>query len=379
MLRLLTVTTCLKEMTGAEKWQLDTFRRILEKEDVHIDYFAYEGLYSDIVRDRYSELNIDITACAIPRSYFISPIKVYHILSLFLESRERYDAIHINSSPLNYQIAILAAAEKAGIPCRIVHTHNFYRDKSNFLERIYQHIIEKKCTVFGSCSELAGCFFYGEIFKKSPKSFIFRNGIDTYSFAYSSADRKRIRKELNIPDSSDVMIHIGRFSKQKNQLFMLDVFSEYIREYGDAVLILIGEGELSSEISKRIEELGIEENIRRISTTPNPAEFLSAADVFILPSIHEGLPYVLVEAQCNGLPSVVSEEGVTKEADIAGIVDYESIYKDNAIGRWVSAIRNILVSKDSCSRVGYEKIIREKGYDIETTAAEFLSILKGGC
>ena len=156
------------------------------------------------------------------------------------------------------------------------------------------------------------------------------NAIDPERFKFSESARREIRAKYGIADDDFVVGHVGRFYPQKNHEFLIDVFSEVRLQKPNAKLLLLGDGPLQEKIRQKVETLGLAESVVFAGLQKNPAPFYSAMDVFAFPSLWEGLPLTLVEAQYSGLPCVVSEN-VTRE-----VVVTENVYllKTNKAIHW---------------------------------------------
>ena len=145
-----------------------------------------------------------------------------------------------------------------------------------------------------------------EIFNTN-KTLVFRNGINLDRFVKSDIKRRKIREELKIKESAFVIGHVGRFEKQKNHKFLVEIFFRIQKEKADAVLILIGDGSLKTEVREQIEGMGIKDKVHFLTNRSDIPDILNAMDVFLLPSYYEGLPVSLIEAQAVGLRCVVSD------------------------------------------------------------------------
>ena len=230
-----------------------------------------------------------------------------YLLSLRkLVARESYETVHIhgNSATMAFD---LAAAWLGGAKNRITHTHNCARQpylKQKTLGAVLNWLVT--CPV--ACSEAAGKMLYTKPFT------ILTNGVDCERFSFSPQIRAAVRKELGVGDAY-VIGHIGRFSQQKNQLRLLHIFSVLLKIHPNAVLLLCGEGEELEKCRQAANSLNIHEKVIFSGKVDQPQNYYQAMDVFVLPSLFEGLPLVGVEAQASGLPCVFSD-AITKEAGI---------------------------------------------------------------
>ena len=161
-----------------------------------------------------------------------------------------------------------------------------------------------------ACGQVAGEWLFG----KEADFWVMPNAIDLEKFSYSPELRLEIRKSLDIDNEIPVLLHIGRFMKQKNHAFLIDIFRSVLQKHPEAILLLAGDGPLHSDIKQMVNEHGIT-NVKFLGQIENPETLYNAADCFCLPSLYEGLPVVSVEAQASGLPILMSTD-VSPEAII---------------------------------------------------------------
>lgn len=260
-----------------------------------------------------------------------NPIGYYFKIKKIIK-QQNYNIVHINMLSAANILPILAAS-KCKVNHVIAHSHNgnvpegFLR---SVLNRINKKIMLKKNIEFFACSNLAGKWLFGE----NQKFEIINNAIDLDRFKYNENSRKKIRDQYNLQDKY-VIGHIGRFSYQKNHEFLIDAFSNYAKKDDNVILMLIGEGELEENIRAKVKNLDIEDKVLYIGTTNNIPEYLSAMDIFVLPSRFEGFPVTGVEAQANGLTSAFSNL-ITREIDISGNCSFLELN----INKWVNFFEN---------------------------------------
>lgn len=207
-------------------------------------------------------------------------------------------------------------------------------------------------------SEAAAIFMFGKSYVRKKKVLILHNGIDPSLFKFSKEARIKNRKLLNI-ENQLLIGHIGRFTKQKNHHFLLDVFSDFHKRYPQSALVLIGTGELECEIRAKARLLSLESSVLFLGIRSDVPALFSAFDIFVFPSLYEGMPNTVIEAQANGLPCLIADT-ITKEANITGLVHYlplDDPYK------WSSMISTI--GMDNGGRDTLPNIV-QAGYDIKT-------------
>lgn len=268
-----------------------------------------------------------------PYQHLFSHIKT--LVRLFKENK--YLIVH---SGMNTLAPIsLFAAWMAGVPIRINHNHST-AGKGEFKRNCLKYCLRPFAKVFANyycaCSKYAGIWLFGKNFFSSGKVTVFNNAVDTSKFAFSTSNRDKLRKELGISNKY-VIGHIGRFTKQKNHYFLIDIFEQYYKKNSNAVLLLVGIGELQDEIKDAVKKKKLEDAVIFLGKRSDVDELYSAMDLFVLPSLYEGLPVVGVEAQVSGLPCIFSNE-ITREVAITENVYFLPI--DGAVSDWCSQITN---------------------------------------
>lgn len=281
--------------------------------------------YRNIDRTKFQFDFITSSVSTLPQRKEIEKLggKIYLIprfTSLFSYNKElkkifkenKYSIVHCHMGALS--LFPLSVAKKCGIKTRICHAHSTSNKKEwkrNLIKNILKVFVKLYPTNYFACGEYAGRWLYGnKTFDKSLVHII-PNAIDCQLFKYNDKTRTDIRKELNISDKF-VIGHIGRFVSQKNHSFLIDIFNEVSKTKKNAILLLIGEGPLEPLIKEKVEELNLEDKVLFLGVRKDCYKLYQAMDVFVLPSLYEGLPVVGVEAQCAGLPCIFSAT-TTKE------------------------------------------------------------------
>ncbi|MCM1059368.1 MAG: glycosyltransferase [Eubacterium sp.] len=241
----------------------------------------------------------------------------------------------------------------------IVHSHNSMVGSNikliinNIFKNLLSDIPDKRF----ACSDYAARLLFDNKHLKDVE--IINNGIDLEKFRYNTKDRADIRKQLNV--NNEILIcHVGRYIRQKNHKYLLEIFSCIKKSYAENVkLLLIGEGDLESDMDKYAAELGIDKDIIKIKNTPKVHSYLSASDFFLLPSLFEGLPIVGVEAQANGLPCLFSDT-ITRQLKLTESVQFLDIKMP--VSTWCSAFEKMI--KFKYDRNGFYDLVHAKGFDI---------------
>lgn len=236
-----------------------------------------------------------------------------------------YKIVHSHINTLS--VFSLFAAKCAGVPVRIAHSHsttNKKEKKKNLLKQVLRPFSKLFATDYMCCSELAGRWLFGD--KKYDKGnvYLLNNAIDLDKFKYNETLRKKKRKELGIEDDTLVIGHIGRFVAQKNHDYLIDIFNEIHKKNNNSVLLLAGQGPLMEEIKNKAKELNLDDSIKFLGQRNDANELYQAFDVFLLPSLYEGLPVVGVEAQAAGLLCYLSDD-MTKETKVLDITKFMSL------------------------------------------------------
>lgn len=258
---------------------------------------------------------------------------------------------------------VLAAAKQANVDVRIAHSHNngFETDNKRWARYFAKQLIPLSATHFWGCSKEAIEFMFGRKVLESNRSRLVPNAISLNQFSFSQEQRVKMRKQMGL-DGKLVVGHIGRFSQQKNHEFLIKIFNELCRKLSNSVLMLIGEGEEKNTILTLAKQLGIEDKVLFLGVRTDIASLLCAMDVFVLPSLFEGLGIVLIEAQAIGVPSVASN-CVAKEVNVTGHVKFLSL--DDSTGLWVDYIMH-----EKGKWYNDRMVLEETGYEIKESACK---------
>ena len=211
-----------------------------------------------------------------------------------------------------------------------------------------------------ACSKIAGESKYTPHIVKN-KMIVLNNGVDLSKFQYNTSIRENIRQKYHISKDTFVVGHVGRFSYQKNHEYLINIFKELLNQEKNAILMLVGSGELESEIKIQVDELGLKNYVLYCGNVNNVNDYMQAMDIFVLPSRYEGLPIVGVEAQAAGLPIVVSEY-VSKELDMGKNVTFLPLAEDVKI--WVDKLLELKNDR----YLENTQLLKEHGYDVYQTA-----------
>lgn len=297
------------------------------------------------------------------------PIKFY---KSFMEiiNKNSYDIIHYSMNSAVYLLPLIAAKNsKAKVV--IAHSHNASSDKGlikNFIHSINKNFIPLFANVYFACSNKAGSWFFSKKIMNSKKYFVINNAINIEKFFFNQQDRNDIRKELNISDDTIVLGHVGRFKKQKNHKFLIDLIKKISIENSKYLLLLVGDGPLLSDIKKTVTEYNVEKNVLFLGQRNDVSKIFQAMDIFLLPSLYEGLPLVGVEAQSSGLKCIFSNE-ITQEISLLKNTRFLDI---NSVDDWIKEINEF----NEYDRLTVLKDSSLYDYDLKFAADKLLSIYR---
>ncbi len=288
----------------------------------------------------------------------------YHKTLYQLFMQNHYPIVYSHMNTLS--IFPLFAAWRAGVPIRVSHNHNT-AGKGETKRNIMKYALRPFAKIFPThlcaCSEYAGRWLFGDRTFNAGKVRVWNNAIDTARFAYSESVRQDTRKALNLSDKF-IVGHSGRFMTQKNHTFLIDIFAEIHKRRADSVLLLAGDGSLMDDIRAKVSGLGLSECVVFLGSVSDMERYYQAMDVFVMPSLYEGLPVVGVEAQISGLPLLCSDE-MTAETKICPNLHFFSLSK--SAGDWADEALRI---SDGHIRRDMTPYAQEHGFDIRTEAAK---------
>lgn len=285
------------------------------------------------------------------------------IENFFYENGTKYIAIHNHEVYLN--IIFSRIAKKYGIKNIIVHSHTTkYSDKklNSIRNKLLCIPLKFQNNYKFACSKAAGEFLYGKKSIEKNNVYILNNAIDTSKFIYSNIKREEMKKKLKLNDSL-VIGHVGRFNEQKNHRFLIDIFLEISKLRDDAKLLLIGNGPLENEIVKKVSELKLNSKVMFLGRREDISDLMQCMDVFLLPSLYEGLPLVAVEAQTIGLPCVISTE-ITREVELCNTL-FIDLSENSKI--WA---KKILKHIEYFNRKDESDKIKECGFDVDVVSKQ---------
>lgn len=336
---------------GLETLLMNCMRR-MDRSKVQFDFIVHRSFRAD-----YDD-EIEVLGGRIYRLPRLNPFSPAYQKALrgFFREHPEYRIVHCHLDCMSS--LPLAAAKASGVPVRIAHAHSSSQDKDlkYLLKRHYMKKIPAAATHFFACSGAAGSWMFPG---RSVR--LIRNGIDTAAFAFDPRQRAVRRRELGL-DKQLTVGHVGRLIDVKNHSFLLEVFAELLRSAPDAVLLLVGSGPLEEQLREKARVLGLEDQVRFLGVRSDVPALMQAMDVFVLPSLYEGLGISAVEAQASGLPCLLSDRVPTD----CGMTDQVEFLPLRSPERWAQAI----LRAAGLPRYGDCSDIVRAGYDITSTAGE---------
>lgn len=339
---------------GIESIVMNYYRSI-DKNKFQFDFIAPEG---STFPNKSEIEKLGGKIFVVPRySHPFTYIKA--VRKIFRENH--YKIVHCHMNTMG--IFAMYAAYKEHIPIRILHNHsmiNHFFSRSEFKRNILKYVLRSFCKIypnhFCACSKAAGDWMYGKNFDYS----VFNNGICVDKFKFNLELRKSVREELGLQDKL-VVGHIGRFCPPKNHIYLVEIFNNLLSFHDNAVLLLIGEGELFEQVKLKVKQFNIEDKVIFLGKQNDTSKYYQAMDVFCLPSRYEGLPVVAVEAQCSGLPCLFSTY-VSKESKILDSTVFLSY--DDTLDKWAHTLSELAKNQ----RVDGAEQVRKCNFDMKEEA-----------
>ena len=341
---------------GLENRLMDIYRNI-NREQIQFDFLTFrnEPGFFDREIESYGG-NI----------FYFKPINIKNFFSVpekictFLKNNPQYKIVHAHVD--KWCGIILKGAYKAGVPVRIAHSRISLGNTSlkNIIKNIFKNVImlftNRYITHRFSVSKKAGCWLFGGKAVNKGKVVIWPNAIDCKRFIYNADIRNKIRDELGLEDAY-TLVNVGNLHYQKNHKFLMNVFDDFYKIHPNSKLLLIGDDYVNGQYKKYAQSKNSAEKIIFLGPRSDIVNLLQAGDVFVFPSLYEGFPGSVLEAQAAGLPCIISNT-ISKEIILTGKIISLSVNKGTKI--WV----NELIKFIGNDRVEVQKVLIDKGYDI---------------
>jgi glycosyltransferase EpsF len=358
---------------GAETLLMNVYRS-LDRSKLQFDFIVHradQGDYDNEIRKLGGKIfNIPSLGNAGPISYVK---KLSNIMSI-----NSYIAVH---SHTDYQSGFPALAAKvAGIPHRICHSHsnNWPMNESikqKLVLKVLQSIIKFSATQYCSCSHEAGAFLFGQKAVDNNQVTILKNGIDLGQYLDETMTKTSVIRELGLDLDTKIIGHVGKFSKSKNQAFILKILKYLIKKDKRYVALLVGDGPLKEKIEHEAATMGLSNHVRFLGVRSDIPRMMKAFDVFLFPSLFEGFGIVTVEAQISGTPCIMSDS-VPISTDMGlDLVRYLSL--EEKPEKWgVEVEKAINIQKPE--KEALVKALSEKGFSIQQNIEEWMKLYRVG-
>lgn len=338
-----------------------------------LKYLDYTNLAVDLYFGGKNE-NEEVLSCFIKKNNGIfignlnfsekKPRRVYRQDLRNLLQSKQYDCIHVNSGMPWFNLVALEEAKKAKVKKRILHSHSAHNAESNPLKILYKKIMMLKLNLLATelvaCSKEAGIWMFGQR-KMKEKGIILYNGIDAEKYTFSQKNREEGRTQFAMSDKH-ILLHVGAFNSSKNQMFLVEMFSFLKQMNENAKLILIGTGPNLQKVKDQVKAAKLENDVMFIGSTNRVSDFMQMADLFILPSVFEGLGIVNIEAQAAGLRCMVSDV-VPEIVRITNLVEFIPLSKGPEY--WAEKAMELLSPYERENKIG---CICNSGFNARMTA-----------
>lgn len=367
MRRVLCILSCMNA-GGAETFLMKIYRQ-LDRDKFQMDFCI--NIYDEGYYDK-EILELGGKIYHIPsKSENFKEFKIQ--LSNLIKKGKYETVLRITSNAMGF--LDLKIAKKAGAKLCIVRSSNSNDPagvKLKLAHRLGKVLYGKYVDVKIAPSDLAAIYTFGKKAYKNGDVNILHNALDLDVYKYDLNGRKFVRDELGVADTDILCGHIGRFSKQKNHKFLLDVFSEICKVEKNYKLVLVGKGELEDWVKEYCRKKNIYEKVIFVGIRRDIPAILSAMDIFVFPSLYEGMPNTVIEAQATGLPCIISDT-ITKEVVLTDLVTMKPINKDTKI--WSDSIIEMAKKKEDVNRNKFVNDMRRGGYDIKDCVHQFVNII----
>lgn len=345
------------------------------------------NLYSKISNDRFDFTFITPFECQntklkgmieqngdnliVENNEFETKLRKKHIISTAKKLLDNtYDVIHIHSGSVFTLYNVARIAKKAGIKKVIAHSHSTGENtiKYRIIKFISDLFIDKYVDYYFACSKEAGIWKFPSRIIDSDKFYVIKNGIDVDSFKFDPKIREQYRKEFKI-DNKNVICTIGRYAKEKNPLFTLETFLNYLKIDKNGFLVMIGGGgELEEKMHEYIEENDLKKNVSILKNRADISNLLSMSDVYLMPSVWEGLGIAAIEAQAAGIP-ILCSENILDDVNLTSLFHRKTL--SDGAESWARAIYELVKKHE---RKDERSKIKKSGFDISSSVLKIEEI-----
>lgn len=346
---------------GIETMIMNLYRNI-DRTKVQFDFLSHygrEAAYNDEIRSMGGRIYEMPALRDETHIYYWRVFKYIKALKKFFKEHKEYKIIHAHMT--NTASIYMPIAKRYGVTCRIAHSHSTHGKEGllGIVTDILQKPIYKYATDRFACSKEAAYWFYPKKYVQEGRVTVIHNAVDATKFRFSSDIRNKMRKKLSV-EQKLVIGCVARFRPEKNQEFLLGILQELLKIEPDSVLMFVGDGPTEENVKAKVYEYGFMNSVMFLGMRTDIADILQAMDVFVLPSLWEGLPVTGIEAQAVGLHCVASD-GITDEMNVLGMVEYLPLSAKKS--DWAKAIIKAAHQK----RKDRYKQLLDSGYDIHST------------
>lgn len=351
MIRVLQIVTYMGR--GGLETMLMNYYRNIDRNQVQFDFLVHRDFEADYDQEIK---NLGGKIYHMPR--LVPWSKSYREkLKEFFKENPEYKIVHVHQDCLSS--VALQCAKECGVPVRIAHSHNSSQDKNlkYLIKRYYMKKIPKYATELFACSKTAGDWMFS-----GYKYYIIHNAIDIKKYTYNEEKALEVRKQYHLENDNIVIGHVGRFNIVKNHDFLIDIFTECLNINNKCRLLMVGDGEERKKIEQKVKELGIQNKVIFTGVRSDVEKLMQAMDVFVFPSLYEGLPVTMIEAQAAGLPCIISDQ-----------VSEECMITPNLVTRIplrVSSKRwaRVILKNSQMRKETHNEEVKQTGYDINSEA-----------
>lgn len=344
---------------GAETYVMNLYRNI-DREKVQFDFILHtekECAFNEEIRQLGGNIY------SVPRYNGKNHLKYKQSWEHFFNDHNEHKIIHAH---VRSTASIFLQIAKNHNRITISHSHNTSSGKGfeAFFKDVLQLPLRYTADYMFACSQMAGEWLFGKKITKKNNYKVWNNAIETEKYSWNIDTRIKVRAELKIPKDAFVIGHVGRFHEQKNHDFLIDIFKELKINRPNSFLLLVGEGALRDKIENKIDIYELRDSVILTGIRSDVPDILQAMDVFLFPSLHEGLPVTLIEAQAAGLPCVISNT-ITSEVAITKLIDFVALNEN------IKVWSNKVIEHSKMKReITYNQIV-EAGYDIKSVAKDY--------
>ncbi len=342
--------------TGGVEQVIYNYCARLDPADYELVYITYDTP-TPAVQARFEALGFTVYSVTKKKDNLLRSCR--EVMDIF--RRHRINVVHSHMTLMSFITSFLGL--RCGVPVRVAHAHLALRStwRNRPIHFLCRTLTKMFSTDLFACGLEAGRFLYGDRAVARGQVRVMHNAVDPARFAPDAKRREERRAARGIGDRL-CLGHVGRFTDQKNHTFLVEIFAAFHRRRPDSVLLLIGDGPLFDDTRRKVEALGIADAVLFAGPTDRIEDDYQAMDVFVLPSLYEGLAVVLVETQLAGLP-ILTSDTVTREIACSDAMRYLPL--GAGADAWADAAEDLA----RMGRQGVPQALLEGGYDIARAAA----------